>query len=190
MKRCAGFVLLLATVLFSAGCLVQSIQPWLAPDTRVAKPSLLGTWHDANGECAMFFTGTATNYAVLMVTDGEEVSRYAASLHRIGKTLLLMFGAPEEGITDETAAIPVHYLFKAKLSRNTLQLFNINLDDFADRAEKADLPLLPDGSRNNGYILAGTTADNEAFLRAQLPDPDFFDRKPLFTLRRLPAPAR
>jgi hypothetical protein len=156
----------------------------------VAKPSLLGTWHDPNGECAMFFTGTATNYAVLMVTDGEEVSRYAATLHRIGKTLLLMFGAPEDSLPDETAAIPVHYLFKAKLSRNTLQLFNINLDDFEARAEKAAMPLLPDGSRNNGYILAGTTADNEAFLRAQLPDPDFFDRKPLFTLRRLPAPAR
>ena len=188
MKRIAASALLLALLLLSAGCLVQSVQPWLASNTCVAKPALLGTWYDANGKCAMFFTGTATNYAVLMVGDGTDVSRYSATLHRIDKTLLLMFGAQEGSLPDVTAAIPVHYLFKAKLSGNALKLYNINLDDFEARAEKAQMPLLPDGSRNNGYILAGTTADAEAFLRAQLPDPKFFDTKPLFTLRKLPDP--
>lgn len=189
MNRIAAAALLLALLLLSAGCLVQSVQPWLAPDTCVPKPALLGAWYDANGKCAMFFTGTATNYAVLMVGDGEEVTRFTATLHRIDKTLLLMFGAQDGGLPDVAAAIPVHYLFKVKLSGKSLKLFNINLDDFEARAEKAQMPLLPDGSRNNGYILAGSTADAEAFLRAQLPDPKFFDPKPLFSFRKLPAPA-
>lgn len=189
MKKVIGSCLLLAICLLSAGCLVQSIQPWLSADTCVTKPSLLGAWYDANGECAMFFNGSSTNYAVLMVGDGEDVTRFTATLHRIDKTLLLMFGAQEEGVTEETATIPVHYLFKVKLSGKSLKLFNINLDDFEARAEQAQMPLLPDGSKNNGYILAGSTADAEAFLRAQLPDPKFFDPKPLFSFRKLPAPA-
>ena len=49
--------------------------------------------------------------------------------------------------------------------------------------------LVPGGSANDGFTLGGSTAEIEAFLRAQLADPEFFDAKPLYSFRKLPAAA-
>ena len=89
MKKRLGSVLLPVVALLCGGCLVRALHPWLPAETRVADPSLAGAWHDAEKECVVFFNaGAATNYAVLMVQEGKDLSRFGAALHRIDDTLL------------------------------------------------------------------------------------------------------
>ena len=179
----------LAALLLGAGCLVRSVPPWLSAETRVDEPALLGAWHDAQGDAAAFFTGSSQEYQVLVVDDGKDVSRFVATLHRLGDLLLLQVGPTEPDHLNGCALLPGHLLFKAALADGTLELFALDLDSFAARAEKAALPLLPGGSPNDGYVLAGDTPAAEAFVRGQLADPTFFAEKPLYSFRKLPGSA-
>ena len=187
MKRIAASALLLATLLLCAGCLVRSIQPWLSDKTRVAEPSLLGSWHDAQHNVVSFFTGSAEEYQVLSVNDGKDASRFVASLHRIDETLLLVVGPADPENMEGCALLPGYILLKAALDGDSLKLYSVDLDSFADRAAKTPVPLLAGGSVGDGFALTGTAAESEAFLRAQLADPEFFDEQPLYSFRKLPA---
>ena len=190
MNMRLGSVLLIAGCLFSGGCLVRALHPWLSEETRVADPALAGAWQDVEKESVAFFTaGAATNYAVLMVQEGKDLSRFSATLHRIDDTLLLMVGPEDRTDVGAFATLPGHLLYKAVLAGDSLQLFSVDLDAFAERAEKSKLALLPDSSRENGFVLLPATDDLEAFVRAQLAKPGFFGEKPFFSFRKLPAPA-
>ena len=70
-----------------------------------------------------------------------------------------------------------------------IYMYGINLDTFRERAEKAQVALVPDGSKNDGYTLGGDTEAIEAFVRTQLADPEFFDAEPLYSFQKLPAAA-
>ena len=187
MKKRMGLSLLSAALLFTTGCLVRSVQPWLSDETRVQEPSLIGTWHNTNGASVAFFTGTPEEYHILSVDDGKDVSRFTATLHRLDDTLLLMVGPEDPDNLNGYALLPGHLLLQAVLDGDSLKLHGIDLESFADRAAKAPLALLPGGSENDGYVLTGTSADAEAFVRAQLADPEFFDEKPLYSFQKLPA---
>ncbi len=190
MNKSAGPVLLLVACLFGAGCVVQSVKPWLSDESLVEDPSLLGTWHDAEGKCTAFFTGASdsdSGYDVLLVQNGRDISRFVATLHRIDDTLLLVVGPGDPGNLNGCVLLPGHLLFQSILEGNSLRLHAIDLESFGDRAARSQAPLLAGGSPNDGYALTGTTADSEAFLRAQLADPEFFDAEPLYSFRKLPA---
>jgi hypothetical protein len=189
MKKSVGPVLLVAFCFLAGGCLVRSLQPWLSDETRVGEPSLVGAWHDAKEKTTLFFAdGAADGYAVLLVQNGKDATRYTATLHRIDDTLLLRVG-PEDGEDLHSCALlPADLLFKVALDGDSLKLFSIDLDSFAERAAAAPVGFLPDGSASDGYILTGATADLEAFVRTQLADPAFFGEDPLYSLQRLPAP--
>lgn len=184
-------VLLLAAGLCCTGCVVQSIRPWLSDESRVAEPPLLGAWHDAKTQSVAFFTGSSSGsdyaYAVLLVQDGKEAGRFTANLHRVDDTLLLVVGPEAREDLGVFATQPGHLVFKAVLDGDSLALHEVDVDTFRERAEKSQAPLLPGGSKNDGYVLTGSTADSEAFLRAQFADPEFFDTEPLYIFRKLPA---
>ena len=190
MKK--GFALLLAIGLFCAGCVVQSIKPWLSDATRVGEPSLLGSWHDAKNDVVAFFTEASdakSDYQVLLIGNGKDVLRYAATLHRIDNVLLLE-AAPDDAVNLESCVLlPCHLLFKVVLDGMSLKLHAIDVESFGERAATAQVPLLPGGSKNDGYVLTGATPDSEAFLRAQLADPEFFDEMPLYSFQKLPVAA-
>ena len=195
MKTSAARLLpLLAAALLAAGCVVQSIYPWLSDETRVDEPSLLGGWHDAQEQHVAFFA-EATNasdyaYSVLLVQKQNEISRFSANLHRIDDKLLLVVG-PEAGQDlGRYAILPGHLLFKAELDGDSLKLFAVDLETFPGRAAQAKLAVLPAGSTNEKpSVLTGTTAEAEAFVRSQLADPEFFDEQPLYSFRKLPVSA-
>ena len=86
------------------------------------------------------------------------------------------------------ATLPGHLLYKAVLAGDSLTLFAVDLDSFAERARKAKIDLLPGSSRENGCVLLPPTAELAAFAQAQLAQPGFFADKPFFSLRKLPAP--
>ncbi|MDD2239481.1 MAG: hypothetical protein PHO14_03610 [Kiritimatiellae bacterium] len=171
----------LAIILLASGCLIRSVHPWLSTASRVEAPSLLGVWHQASASEVLFVGGSPESYH-LMLTDGDDVSRFTGTLHRLGDTLLLMVG-PAEG--DGWAHVPGTLLLRADLGDDTLALFTPDLESFASRATAADLALLPGGSQSNGYLLTGTTIDAEAFVRSQLDDPAFFSAKPVYSFRKL-----
>ena len=83
--------------------------------------------------------------------------------------------------------LPAHVLCKAVLAGDSLTLYGIDVESFAARAAKTELALLAESSPDDGYVLTGATAEAEAFLRAQLADPEFFDEKPLYSFQKLPA---
>ena len=190
MKRTAA-ALLLAAVLLCPGCVVQSLHPWLPAESRVDDPSLLGSWHEAESEAVAFFTESSVvecDYAVTLVGP-KDLARFTANLHRIDDVLLLVVGPEAREDAGVYATRPAYLLFMAILDGDSLKLHAIDLDSFADRAAKSPGPLLPGGSATDGYVLTGTTAESEAFLRAQLADPEFFDEKPLYSFHKLPAAA-
>jgi hypothetical protein len=194
MKKNPGSALLLVAGLLAAGCVVRSIHPWLSEESRVEEPSLLGLWHDAQAESVVSFASEPAasdyTYSLLLTNAKNETSRFAANLHRIDHTLLLVVApAPRDDI-GVFATLPGHLLFKVRLGKNSLRLQEIDLDSFEERAAKSRIPLLADGSKNDGYVLTGTTDEAEAFLRSQLAAPGFFEKKPLYSFRRLAAPAR
>ncbi|MGD9780693.1 MAG: hypothetical protein AB7V14_00920 [Kiritimatiellia bacterium] len=186
MKK--GYALLLIAGLFSSGCEVRSIYPWLPDESRVEAPSLLGAWHAAKGDTVAFFTGKPGEYEV-MVANGGEAARFVATLHRIDDFPLLQVGPKPSNDLGSAALLPGYLLFKAEIDGDSLKLYEIDLESFPDRAAKSQIPLLPGGSQNDGYVLTGTAADSEAFLRSQLADPEFFDETPLYSFRRLSAEA-
>ena len=183
-----GVALLLAVGLFTSGCEVRSIHPWLSDETRTEDPSLLGAWHAAKGDTVAFFKGSPGEYEV-MVANGGEAARFVASLHRIGDFLLLQVGPKPPNDLGAAALLPGHLLFKAEIDGDSLKLYEIDLESFPVRAAKSRISLLPGGSENDGYVLTGTSADSEAFLRSQLADPEFFDVEPLYSFRKLPVSA-
>ena len=194
MKRIAASALLLATLFLAAGCVVRSIYPWLSQESLVNEPLLLGAWQDPAEQHVAFFTECTNSsdyaYSVLLVQKENEISRFTANLHRIDGTLLLVVGPEERNELSTYASLPGHLLFKTVLDGNSLKLFAIDLETFPERAAKSQLPLLPVSSTNEKpSILTGTTAEAEAFVRAQLADPEFFDEAPLYSFQKLPAAA-
>ncbi len=179
----------LAVLLCGAGCVVQSLQPWLSDETRVDEPSLLGTWHDAKEKATAFFSESDDSnydYNVLMVTDNKNTARFTASLHKLDEQYVLTVGPDDPDNLNGVVLLPGYLLLKVELDVDSLKLYGIELDTFRERAEKAQVTLVPE-SKDSGDILAGGTAEVEAFVRAQLADPEFFDAKPLYSFRKLPA---
>ena len=181
----------LAALLLGAGCVVQSLYPWLADDTRVDDPALLGGWYDAGQEHAAFFAESTNSsdfaYSVLLVQKRNETSRFMANLHRIDNVLLLVAGPEEQEDLGTYVRLPGHLLFKAAFAGDSLELFEVDLDSFGARAAQANLAMLAVASTNEKpSVLTATTADVEAFVRSQLADPTFFAEKPLYSFRKLP----
>ena len=192
MKKILGPALVLLVCLLAAGCVVRSLQPWLSSESRVKDPALVGAWHDAKEKCTAFFSeadDSDYDYNVLMVNNGTDVSRFTASLHKLDEHLLLTVGPGDPDNLNGIVMLPGYLLLKAETAGDSLQLYDINLDTFRERAEKAQVTLVPDGSKNDGYTLGGDTEAIEAFVRAQLADPEFFDADPLYSFRKLPAAA-
>ena len=182
----------LAALLLGAGCLVRSLHPWLSAETRVDEPSLRGGWYDARGRCAAFFTAASDSdyaYDVLLVDDDKDLSRFGASLHKLDEHLVLAVGPRDPENLNGCVLLPGYLLLKVDLDGEALKLYGIDLETFPGRAEQAQLALAPGGSPNDGYVLAGDVAATEAFVRAQLADPAFFDEKPLYSFRKLPVSA-
>ena len=192
MKRFVRFTWLIPVCLLCAGCVVRSIHPWLSDESRVKDPSLVGSWHDAKSRSVAFFSESSSSdydYNILWVQNGKDLSRFTASLHRIDDVLLLIVGPDDPENMNGCVLLPGHLLLKATLDGNSLKLFGLDLESFAERAAKAAVGLLPDGSSSDGFTLAGATAAAEAFVRAQLADPKFFDAEPLYSFRKLPGAA-
>lgn len=183
-------LLLLAAALLSAGCLVRSVQPWLSEESLVKEPSLLGTWHDVRNKCLVSFTGEPDEYQVLVVDNGKDVSRFVATLHRVEDVLLLQVGPAEPENMSGYALLPAYILFKAVLKGNSLKLYEIDVDSFAQRVEKMPVPLLAGGSKDEGFVLTGTAEESAAFLRAHLAERRFFSAQPMYSFRKLPAAAK
>ena len=192
MKIRIGPSLLLAAALLAAGCVVRSIQPWLSDESRVKEPALAGAWHDARENCTAFFSESDDSdygYNVLMVNNGTDVSRFTASLHKLDDQLVLVVGPGDPGNLNGIVLLPGYLLLKAQIEGDSMKLHGIDTDTFGERAEKAQVTLVPGGTRNDGYTLGGDTAEVEAFARAQLADPEFFDAEPLYSFQKLPAQA-
>lgn len=180
-------LLLSAAVGFSAGCLVRSVHPWLPDETRVSEPMLSGSWQDAKEKTTFCFTGEPPEYQVGMTVDGKEGGHFTAALHRIGDTLLLVAGPADPDGQDGLALLPAYILLKAVPEGDTLRLYNVDLETFGERAAAAQVPRLAGGSTSDGYVLTGTSAESEAFLRARLAEPGFFAAEPLYSLEKQPA---
>ncbi len=192
MKKSIGSVCLLVACLLAAGCVVRSMQPWLSSESRVKDPSLIGAWHDIRNQTVAFYSESSSSdcdYNLLWVQNGKDISRFTASLHRIDDTLLLAVGPADPENLNGCVLLPGYLLLKAELDGDSMKLYGIDLDSFEGRASGAPVGLLPGGSDGDGFTLSAATADVEAFTRAHLADPEFFDDDPLYSFRKLPGTA-
>ena len=125
-----------------------------------------------------------------LVQKQNEISRCTANRHRTDDALLPVVGPEERQDLGRYATRPGHLLFKAELDGGALKLYGVALESFEARAATSGMSFLPVGSANEKpSVLIGTTAEAEAFVRAQLADPEFFDEAPLYSFQKLPAAA-
>jgi hypothetical protein len=184
--RQLGSLCLATSLLLSAGCLVRSIHPWLADDSRVEEPALAGTWRDDKARTTATFSASGSGYAIEAIDGQQKASRLQATLHRLGETLLLQIAPADPEGLNAFALLPAHILYKVQLGEDTLILIPVDLASFEPRAAKSNMPLLAEGSTNDGFVLTASTADVEAFLLDQLADPAFFSDTPHYTFQKVP----
>ncbi len=189
MKKSSGLCLLLGVCLLSSGCLIRSLHPWLSDETRVETPLLAGTWTDATEDATIFFSlNSASNYAVLLVGEGKDISHFTAELHRVDDTLLLQVAPEDRTDLGAFVTLPGHLLYRVVLKKNSLKLYELNLEAFEERAQASEIPLLPDSSKKNGYVLLPTTETLKSFIRLNLSKKGFFKPKPAFSFLNVDRP--
>jgi hypothetical protein len=191
MKKGLGLGVLVVICLLSTGCIIRSLHPWLSDESRVESPVLVGTWTDAGEDTTMFFNlDSSSNYNVLVVSKGKEISHFSGMLHKIDTTLLLQVGPEDRTDLGAFATLPGLLLYRAVLKKNSLKLYEMNLEGFEERAEASEIPLLPDSSEKNGFVLLPTTEVLEAFVRDNLKKKDFFSSKPIYSLTNVDRPEK
>jgi hypothetical protein len=183
MKHHPLLALFAVFALLFTGCVIRSVNPWFAPETRAATPSPAGFWTDANAPMAVFFGPIEENRYSVLLQDGKTESRFTASLHRIDSNLFLVATAPERQDLGVFATVPAHLLFRVDWGTNQFRLFPLNLTDFQSRLARYHISPLEGGDTTNGFILTATTDELTEFLRAEFGDPTLFSEKPLYTFR-------
>lgn len=178
---------LAASLLLSVGCLVRSVHPWLSDESRVEEASLAGSWRDDKARTTATFIAEGEGYRIDAIDGQQQASRLQATLHRVDDTLLLQIAPSDPEGLNAFALLPAHLLYKVQLGEDSLMLYPVDLHAFEARAAQARMPLLADGSTDDGYVLTGSPTDVESFLRSQLADPAFFSDTPHYTFQKAPA---
>jgi hypothetical protein len=186
MKLVRTLFLGLAAALLGAGCLVRSVHPWLSNESREEEPVLAGTWRDDKAKTTAIFIAEGGGYAIEAIDSQQKASRLQATLHRVGETLLLQIAPSDPEGLNAFALLPAHILYKVQLGEDSLTLYPVDLGTFEARAANAEMPLLAEGSTDDGYVFTASTADVESFLLDQLADPAFFSDTPHYTFLKVP----
>jgi hypothetical protein len=184
MKSHPLLALFAVFALLFTGCVIRSVNPWFAPDTRVADPSPAGLWTDADASVAVFFSPLENNqYGVVLQNEKNEASRFIAAFHRIDSHLFLVATAPERQDLGVFATVPAHLLFRVDWGTNQFCLYPLNLKEFDLRLAKHRMVPLEGGNSTNGYILTSATPELTKFIHAEFSDATLFSEKPLYSFR-------
>jgi hypothetical protein len=183
MNRHSLRLLVTGFALLFTGCVIRAINPWFAPDTRIADPALAGLWTDADASVAAFFSPLDKNQYAVLLQDGKNEARFAAALHRIDSNLFLVATPPDRQDLGLFATVPAHLLFRVDWGTNQFRLFPLNLTGFQNRLARHPITSLEEGDTTNGYILTSSTPELTKFIRAELGDATLFSKKPLYTFR-------
>jgi hypothetical protein len=188
MKKTLQLTAVCLSGLLLAGCLVRSVEPWLPDSTRIATPSLAGTWLDGDQMFTAVFTlAEGSNYQVRTI-GGDKTDAFTASLHKVDDFLLLVVGPDKPEGLNASTCIPAHLLFKVEWAENAMKLYPLDLNSIDARLRGSPLSTLSTGSKEKGFVLLSPTPDLAAFVRSQLPSADFFTLKPLYQFKRAPVP--
>jgi hypothetical protein len=191
--------LLLASFLFLAGCVVQSIRPFATAASRVPMPEgIAGEWLLASEH------GTARDgYAPWAFAEGrlDLVDQHGnrayleTTFFRLDERLFLdsVPGSPDDDQTNRFwnwHIAPMHLPCRVELTDDTLTLLPLDagwLNKLAD-AEGGPSYILPDETEKDWRIYTASTEEWEAILRRHAANPEAFPAKLAIVLRRATPP--
>ncbi|MDP8205752.1 MAG: hypothetical protein P9L92_03730 [Candidatus Electryonea clarkiae] len=188
MKIFTHILLLILVIVFSSGCVIRTLNPWLSEETSVSESKLQGVWfQDAeDGFAEAYISHTADGqYKVLLIENGTARNLFVATLHKIDDLYLLVAGPEKKENLEEWVRLPGYLLFKADIQENQLKIFGINDELSTDIFKDSGLTLMEERGEFDGEIILSSTVQLEEFVRAQLPDPAFFDDEPFYDFRRI-----
>ena len=193
--RTAEMVVVVAGLLVSPGCWVQSINglneaELLARDRdRVYEPNLLGTWTATSEDCVTTLMVTAQNmeYHWKITASGEgcsgnkgEVDYYEGELYKLGDHRFLDLTARSEDVCQ--ACLAIHWILKFEGTNGSFRLSPID-SEWLEKAEKEKTVTL--GTvHGNPYILTASPKELKAFCRKYANDESVFKPSPDFTFER------
>ena len=177
-------VALLAAALAASGCVVRSVQPWLAESSMVPVPAVVGVWHAEKDNSTLTVTEGAGGYKLSMLSDDKKAAPFVAGLHRVGELLLMDVGPEEIDNIGSIALVPAHLLYRVELKGDSMALHPLDEKTFGARAAAAKLLMAEGGSEKDGYLVVAGAEKVEAFLRGQLKDAKLFTAEPQYLFKR------
>ncbi len=195
-----NLVLLLAVVL-TAGCIVQSIQPFLTEDSKVAVPELTGEWtlatsfgEDVAGKNIKPWTFAEDK--VVTYDDNGLMAPVLVQYFRVGEVLLCQ-SAPGDTADAEVNwfwawhVVPIVTLCKVELKADTVRFLPLNLEWLKAQiaAGKLTLPHISRDEKGEMPLFTATTAQWTAFLKKYASQPEAFDEKHVYVLKKKPTPS-
>ena len=169
-------------LLLSGGCLIRSLNPWLADNLVVKDTSLAGVWYDEKNDTAAFFSaGNNGEYRILVVSDKKDTAAYTGGLYRFGDILLLQVGPKQvEGV----AKLPAHLIFRVDADKENMRIYGMDMENF-EKLVKTDLPTKTvHGNKSDGFVVSASTAELTEFVKKHLKDKDFFNAKPIYQFQK------
>lgn len=170
------------------GCLVISLQPIYEPGSVESSETLAGTWDRVDDGATMVVARGSWNAYDVTYRDGDDSTRLAGHLTRIGGRLLLDL-TPASGVEEPPGMIKTHWPFLIDERGDTLAIQALDYDWFKDHlgAKAASgLSAAMDGEKN--VVITADTKGVRDWIAAHVGDPGIWDEAARFT-RRTAAPA-
>ena len=185
MKK-VQFIALLLVLVAASGCVVRSLNPWLADDTKTVASRLSGTWYDQKSGGKFIFKVLENGECDTTIIDNDKKeSRFRVKLHVVLDSLLMVAGPPDaEKSTEAVTSIPCYLLLKVKFDQESVNLYMMDLDSFGKRVKDSKIGMVEGGDKEKGFIVIDSTDTLKAFVTSQVKDPAFFGKDPVYTLIR------
>jgi len=183
MRKFLHVAMLPLVMLVMTGCLVRALNPWLSEATKVNDIPLAGVWYDEKSDVAAFFAVDGDHYRMMVVNDRKETACYTASLHRLEGKLLLQLGPDNREMN--VATLPACLLFRVDMDKESMQIFNIDAENFDKQIVNNKIANMVSGNKKDGFVINAPTADLTEFIRGKLKDPNLFCAKPMYQFRKI-----
>src|SRR6267378_3735749 len=196
-SRCkTAFLLMMATALLFAGCIVTSINPLYTEKDLVFDPALVGTWSEGEGKGTWALEKAGEKKYKLLHTDEKgRTGEFAAHLVKLGKyqfldLYLLDPGEKEEWQINELASLaiimrPGHLFFKVSQIQPALQVSALSedwLNKLLEKEPKAiqheQIKFGSDNTNDFRNVLTANTQDLQKFILKYADSKEAFGDEP------------
>ncbi len=161
---------LLALAVFTSGCMVRSVYPWLKKENFIFEENLLGGWVGTGdrGDVAMTFVRGADGSYDVQYSDKENRGAFEGNLAKFGSDYYLDFRPKTEAPGLEGLLLfPTHSAARLEIGEDTLIVHPLNYGAFTAAAKLdrlRDLQYAWGDKKEDELVIVSGTGDMQRFL--------------------------